>query len=237
MIVPTPAHPAFGGTFCCIPFVEKVYIVSKHTRLYTNQRGVKKMEVITDYKNKLDLVELDVNGKQKPVFLDVDWSEGTVDVKPIDLTFGRPYAVAAGQTWWIRINGNLDATRIAEWLEKSGILSKLNSIEEYFTETWTGRRWVGDWECNQSVIMGVYEDIEDICEDIMSSEYALEGGGVWDIYEYLHPSEMEITAGTTDEEIVEYAAKLRDEAENDNIVLVGDIEEYLRNIRDEKISE
>lgn len=103
-----------------------------------------------------------------------------------------------------------------------GEFDTLESAKKYISENWPG----------YSEFDNEYTESDD--EDLFYKDIRI----VWDVADWLYESaRSDISENTTDEQITELVKKYENDADEENIYINGDIENYLTECRDELIAD
>ena len=187
-----------------------------------------------DYGCKTDLIGIDWNNgkKQERIVLVIDWDDAEVYCMSRGISDGCPMDVWHGLRWFVNLPMAVDATLLYDWIDEE-IMPVVSEYEPYFNTRWDGSNWIADW--------GAYHDerIRDKISRICASAPCTENGGIWDAVDWLAYGSCDnlgISATTTDNEISQMVADIRDDAEYEGVILI-DLEEYLFDMRSEKIEE
>jgi len=185
------------------------------------------MEIVCNFSDRLALIETNYPGDceiQMPVWLSIDWEREEIDAYTRNYRIGGiPMREYHGLASVYRLPGNMDATKIREWIIND-LLQKIEEVQEKFSSEWNGHNWVGSFP------EGVYEEfvewIERECQDV-GGYYRLDNAGVWEVSDWINTLPDGLTVDSSLDEIRTAAVALEGEAESENIVLRGDVVEHL----------
>ena len=200
-----------------------------------------KFEVKINYESPLDLIEPNYPGnfpEQMPIYLEIDWERQEITAFTRDYNIGgTPAREWYGLATVYELPGNTRADQLAEWVKKE-VIPRVEKLATKFESVWNGSNWVGEWK-------------DDARDDLFDLEYFLDGecsgmgsiptisdeGGLYHVIDWLEnfptADKYNITADTTDARLQEIADTIVSEAENDDVVLTGDVFYYLQQIREE----
>jgi hypothetical protein len=197
------------------------------------------MKVNIDYQNSTDLITPNYRGdcdRQMPIWLEIDWENKEITAYTRNFRVGgTPANIWHGRADVYHLPNNTDASRLKGWVE-SDVIPRIKSLEAAYESYWDGSNWRGRWKDDDTV-----ETIYDDFHEFMSSQEAgngsvpaiLDGGGVWDVWDWLQDLPEGLDANTTDAELDAIAKEILSEANCQDIVLDGDVVAFLKNRRED----
>ena len=201
-----------------------------------------KFEVKINYENPLDLIEPNYPGnfpEQMPIYLEIDWERQEITAFTRDYNIGgTPAREWYGLATVYELPNNTRADQLAEWVEKE-VVPRVEKLATKFESVWNGSNWVGRWpdEIQETDLYDFLHFFEIECAGMGSIPTLSDEGGLYHVTDWLgnFPTAKEygITPDTTDARLQEIANIIESEAKNDDVVLYGDIFDYLQQIRDE----
>lgn len=204
----------------------------------------KNIDIDIDFSEETDLIEANYqeqHPRQMPIYLKIYWRE---DGNPRVVAFtanrsieGCPMDEFHGTATAFSLPSNVDASDLARWVREK-LSEKIIEINNGYEEVWDGSNYVGKFVED--------EEIEAMIEN--APTLSGDNAGLWDVSDWLgsttkHPNSDdttgsidgigEITANTTDKEIEEMVDQIIAEADAENVVLDGNVADFIREIRDE----
>ena len=200
------------------------------------------------YDKSTDLVESNYSGQmpeQMPIYLELDLNNNPATVNIITANFnltGTPVDIWSNRRLVFGLPHNVDATRLHDWTD-TDLSEHLNAIIDSHSIEWNGSNHVGVFDSARMHAfvdyMGTYI-IPNTCP-------TYDHGGMyrpkeWFYDETTEPDEDNPTAkvldfvinkDTTDEEITAVAQTLEKYAEDDNVVFIGTVIDFLSGLRDD----
>lgn len=204
---------------------------------------MEKVEYDLKFDDSLSLIKLNYPGqfpRQMPVFLQICLDQEPVrvvaDTWNYDIS-GTPMNEYHGHVQSFRLPDTVDAAALDDWAQ-----SELGEIIQTLADS-----YYSEWDGNNNVARGIDEDLLAIIADACHDAPCLPDGGLWDVGDWLSDithrptsdsptgdvDDRIITAGTSDKQLEEWAKELIDFAGSENVVLDGDVLDYLSMIRDE----
>lgn len=124
-----------------------------------------------------------------------------------------------------------DESEARSYLESDEAIALVQRVLDGGEVDWDGSNFVG--HLNEDACAALDELVEDL-ENLAPNQWA-----IWDVNEWLNPTldDMGIKAETTDEEIAALVETIETQAENENVIISGDVEEYLKKHRDELLAD
>lgn len=183
---------------------------------------------IPDYDAPTSLVERNYTNnypRQVPIYLVIDWEteEITVETRNYQI-HGTPSREWHGIVSTFRLPDDVDATCIRDTVEGE-LMGLINAVHASFETQYNGNNWVGVKD------QDAYYELEyAISEKYIFPRF--EEGGLWDIGDWFHDlsdadDELMQIKDEHDPRIREIAIRLMSEAESDNVVLDGDIDDIV----------
>ncbi|MFA5739051.1 MAG: hypothetical protein WC902_09705 [Bacteroidales bacterium] len=119
-------------------------------------------------------------------------------------------------------------------------MPSVEKLIDKFESVWNGSNWIGRWSWDDQTEKNMWM----FCEQMSAEELGVgniptlsDEGGLYHVIDWLEnfptADKYNITADTTDARLQEIADIIVSEAENDDVVLTGDVFEYLQQIREE----
>jgi hypothetical protein len=160
-----------------------------------------------------------------PAYIEIDPDAGELSAG-VGQKSGTPIYVWLKKACRVGVSAHLMHDEIKELLDEIKPLAEV--VASGYAEKWDGSNYVGRLDADAE---GALSKIEQIC-----GERETDGGGVWDAGNWFSDSPPhEITAKTTDSELVEVANSYKAEAARDGITLDG-LETYFDDLRDRRIN-
>ena len=196
-----------------------------------------------NYENRLDLIEPNYPGnfpEQMPIYLEVDWERQEITAFTRNYQIdGTPSRQWHGLATVYELPGNTRADKLAEWV-KNEIVPSVEKLIDKFESVWNGSNWIGRWSWDDQTEKNMWM----FCEQMSAEELGCgniptlsDEGGLYHVIDWLEnfptADKYNITADTTDARLQEIADTIVSEAENDDVVLTGDVFYYLQQIREE----
>ena len=183
-----------------------------------------------DYDDPLALLEEDSSGEgARRVLLVVDWGGRRIYAETRDSTAETiPEYRHLGHETVYSLPSRVNAAELREWVEEA-ILPLARPLFDAYERQWDGDNWIGAFP-------GHEHEKEDFDDDMTHMQPPLlrgEGAGLWPVEEWLVDVPEDLTAGTTDEGLRALAGGLIAEARREQIVLVGNVPQYLEEMREE----
>ncbi|MBU1248823.1 MAG: hypothetical protein KKB70_08995 [Proteobacteria bacterium] len=195
--------------------------------------------IIPEYDRPHALIETNYPGQfpeQMPIYLVLDWGKGEISVesKNYDIC-GTTFYEWHGHMSTYKLPFIVDATRLHDFVDEH-ILPIANRLHDAYESEWDGGNNVARFtglEEGEALDLGM--DLDQICT---CKAPTYDGGGLWNVGDWLHDYAHEtINADTSDNQLETMAEECKKEAESEYIVLVGDVLDYLTEVRDEMRSE
>jgi hypothetical protein len=179
--------------------------------------------------------------RQTPIYLFVAFDDDQIRAGTRDYRLtGTPINEWHGHVWAFELPDNVDAVALRQWVEDE-ILPQAQKVAAAYEPIWDGNNHVARFELKDNNADTVRFRLAEKCED--APTLANDIGGLWDVGYWLvdatyHKATtgiqgvIDITPDTTDEALEKAAELIESEAADQQIVLDGDVLEYLKDLRE-----
>ena len=195
---------------------------------------------IEKYDSPVALIETNCAGqspRQAPILLCIDWGEGTITAYAAPRIDNSVTAYEwHGHQTTFNLPPHVDASRLREWAEEY-VLPHANKIRAGYESVWDGSNHVASFTPEaRAVLENLQYSLGDSMGQSASCLPVLDHGGLWDVSEWAREALAgKITADTPDDQLAAMVAELAETAEDEHIVLSGDLAELAEEIRRDKI--
>jgi hypothetical protein len=204
-----------------------------------------KINIDIDFDSPVALVESNYDGqypRQMPIYLKIFLSGETANIAAQTQNYdisGTPFSEWHGHDRVFGLPNNVDASALHDFV-KIDIAPLVEKVAAGYTNEWDGNNYVAGFTDDSS---NALDEIERALDDAPT----FDEGGLWDLGEWLDATTCrptiedpsgkvdghKITARTTDDELDNIKNLIESAATDDNVVLDGNLDEYLTEIRDD----
>lgn len=174
--------------------------------------------------------------RQMPLYLAIDWRSGEVEVIAREYTLtGTPMYEYHGHVITSRLPDDVDASRLHGYVTDE-IIPAMQPWADAYQSDWNGSNHVATFDgvFDKADPYALQGTLDQLCEDAPT----FDEGGIVDVGEWLHDwAWSTVQARHSDEEVTVMAEDVEKEEREKGFVFDGDVEKYLREIRDEKRAE